>query len=157
MEIRFTPAKPKAEAPTHRKLLTAIVCGGLAVVAGAICWALLAYLLERVSLAIAFLIGAGVSLAYAFPFRPMNASKAIILLIPSIVSTLASILLGEFLVAVLLVARELNYSVSDAMGFVASNAARILDPAGIVTALVLGSAGSILGYLYVARSGRQKT
>lgn len=151
MIIEFVPQTEKRERSFLGKLLIALGLGVLAIVVGGLLWAVLAYFLERLSLAIALGIGAAIALAYAFPFRPVTIRKAVILFLPCVASTLLSILLGAYILTVLLVSHEFQAPLIDAAKLVASNFEVVLKAPNTAVGLFLGSIGAIFGYLSVIR------
>lgn len=150
MTIDFTGA---VEKPTSTRLLTALGIGALAAFGGALGWALLGYLAGRMSLAVAFVIGLGVALAFALPIDTMSVPKAILLFVPCVVVTLFSILLGEYLLTVLLVSREFGASLLDSALAVALNP-EVLSTSDTTIGMFFGVIGGIVGYANVVRRRR---
>lgn len=155
MTIDFTGTVEKPK-PTSTRVLTALGVGALAVFGGALGWALLGYLAGRMSLAVAFIIGAGVALAFALPFTTMSVVKAILLFVPCVAMTLVSILLGEYLCTVLLVSREFEAPLLDSALAVALNP-EVLSTGDTAIGLFFGVIGGIVGFANVVRRRRQGT
>ncbi len=150
MTIDFAPPPQERAIPAPVRLPLALGLGLLATVLGAVCWALVGYFGQRISLAVAVVIGVGVSLAYAAPLRPVSRLKSVLLFLPVTASTLASVLLGEYVVAVLLVRRELGCTLLDSAALVALNP-QVLNTSDTVVAVFLGLLGAILGFVGLLR------
>jgi hypothetical protein len=156
MNIEFAPPSAVSmEQPRRSPWLVAIGLGLAVLVGGALCWALIAYFLERVSLAIAFFMGTFAAMAFAYPFKPIDRRKAVLLFVPSVFTTLAGILLGEFLFVVFVVMREVPCTLGVAVQFVLGFPELVFQGAELAISLFLGIAGAVLGYVNVVRRARQ--
>jgi hypothetical protein len=152
--INFAPPVQEPEISAFEKLIRALGVVILVVIVGGVVWALVGYFFKIISIGIAWVIGLAVAFAYAAPFKPINLAKVAALFIPSIVSALMSILLGEFILTTLLIVRDFNYPLLDATLLVVLNAGEIFTATETVASLVLGAIGSILGYANLLRARR---
>jgi hypothetical protein len=141
-----TPLQP--ERSLGGNLTKALLAGLAAVVVGALVWGGLAYFTERIFVYVAIIIGFAVSFAITLPFkRPIALPVALILFIPALVFTAASVLLGDFFYATLLVAKELNIGISAAAAEVAPIYFDVITEGGeAIKSLLFALLGAGLGF-----------
>lgn len=141
-----TPLQP--ERSLGGNLTKALLAGLAAVVIGALAWGGLAYLTERIFVFIAIVIGFAVSYAITLPFkRPIALPLALMLFVPALVFTAASVLLGDFFYATLLVAKELEIGFGEAVSEVAPIYIDVVTEGGeAIKSLLFALGGAAYGF-----------
>jgi hypothetical protein len=134
-------------------LLKSIAIGLVAVVLGSLIWAAIAYYLDRVSLWVAWLIGASVAYALFLPFKRINIGVILFLLPITLLVTLACVVVGDAVAIVFTVLADPTNELTllqTALAAVISIPDWLFEREILVT-LVLGAIGSLMGFLAVAR------
>ncbi len=115
---------------------------------GAVIWGLVAYFSNSVYVIIAFFLGLVVAAAILLPLHPIHKAVALIFLPIAIAGTLLSILLGESLFTVLVLIRDYQASIPEALTAVADGLGDILAAKDAGIGLVLGLIGGVIGFFY---------
>ena len=128
-----------------------MLLGLLIIVIGSILWGLIAFFFGRIVFGLGLLIGLVITVALAYTFDPITRILRVFLFLPSILATLASMLLGEYMATVLLVTRELHYPLFESALVVASKPEIFLNSGNTIIGAIFCLIGSVASYLAIMR------
>jgi len=140
------PQPAKEAKPLPMRILFSAAWGTLAIVVGAVIWGLVAYFANSVYVVIAFFLGMVIASAILLPLKPIHKALALLFLPLGVGATLLSIVMGESLFTVLVLMRDYQAAVPEALTAVVDNLGEMLTMQDTVVSLVLGLIGGLIGY-----------
>jgi hypothetical protein len=145
MTVTPVEAQPQPK-PLLLRVLFSTAWGTLAIVVGAAIWGLVAYFSNSVYVVIAFFLGMIVASAILLPLKPIHKALALVFLPVAVIATLLSIVLGESLFTVLILIRDFQATVPEALTTVVDNLGEIFAAQDTLISLALGLVGGLIGF-----------
>jgi hypothetical protein len=105
-----------------------------------------AYFSNSVYVVIAFFLGMIVASAILLPLKPIHKALALVFLPVAVIATLLSIVLGESLFTVLILIRDFQATVPEALTTVVDNLGEIFAAQDTLISLALGLVGGLIGF-----------
>lgn len=141
--------------PALAGLPLGLVLGIGATLLGAVLWGVIAYFTDTVYFIIPLGVGFAVASALLLPFKKTNIGLALLMLVPCVVLTVISALLGDYIYYTLVYAREASVAIPESASLVAKNFVAIAtDSPDTVKSVGLAAIGALLGLFNAARATR---
>jgi hypothetical protein len=144
-------AAPSAGGGFIGRFIASLFIIPLTIVISAAAWGALAFYTNSVYMMAAIVIGFAVSFAVTYPFERIGFLMAILLLVPTVLLSAATVLLGDYIFYVLVIIADEGATASEAIYGVAEIFVELAreESAG---SLVFGVIGALIGFYNALRS-----
>ena len=146
------PESPPSESSFIVRLITGLFITAIVMVLSALAWGGIAYATQQVFVLAAIVIGFAVSFGLSYPFSRVSIPLMILLVVPTLILTILTVLAGNMVYYTLLIADAQQLSYSEALTAAIVDYELLLNSSNTIQSVVIACIGALLGVFNLARS-----